>query len=546
MSATGVALAAAEAGCSAAGPGASAAMPSGASAPPHADLEEATLTDLAARMQRGEVTSEALVAAYTARIDALDRTGPTLRSVLEWNPDAPKIAKALDDERRSKGARGPLHGVPILLKDNIDTGDRMHTTAGSLALADAPAPADARLVARLREAGAVILGKANLSEWANIRSDHSTSGWSARGGLTRNPYALDRNASGSSSGSAVAVASNLCAAAIGTETDGSIVSPASICGVVGLKPTVGLVSRHGIVPIAHSQDTAGPMTRTVTDAALLLAAIAGPDPADPATSALTPRPPLDLAKVLDPGGARGKRIGVLRGWKRIGSAAERLFESAVEAIRAAGAVTIDEVDLGPLHLLDDPEMEVLLTELKADLAIYLAARSVGTGSPSGGRARGGPHRSLDDLLRFNTAHAATELRWFGQELFEQASKKGGLDSPAYQTALATCRKLSRDEGIDAALAKHHLDALMAPTGGLAWMTDLVNGDSFTGSSSTAAAVAGYPSITVPAGAANGLPFGVSFFGPAWSEPLLLAIAFAFEQQTKARTRPTFPPTVNLP
>jgi len=372
MSATTVALAAAETGCSGAGPGVSNAGSSAPPAPPHAEIEEVSLADLSALMQRGEITSEALVAAYGARIAAIDRSGPTLRSVLELNPDAAAIARALDDERRLQGPRGPLHGVPILLKDNIDTGDRTHTTAGSLALADAPASADAHLVALLRKAGAVILGKTNLSEWANIRSDHSTSGWSARGGLTKNPYALDRNTSGSSSGSAAAVASNLCAVAIGTETDGSIVSPSSICGVVGMKPTVGLVSRTGIVPISRSQDTAGPMTRSVADAALLLAAI------------------------------------------------------------------------------------------------------------------------------------------------------------------------------DAALAKHQLDALMAPTGGVAWMTDLVYGDNYTGSSSTPAAVAGYPSITVPAGAVSGLPFGVSFFGPAWSEPSLLAIAFAFEQQTKASLKPTFPPTVNAP
>ncbi len=530
MTASGAALATAEAGCSAAPP-----APSGASAPaatPHADLEEATLVDLAGRMARGDLTSEALVAAYTARIEAVDRAGPALRAVIELNPDAAAIAKALDDERRQKGARGPLHGVPILLKDNIDTGDRMRTTAGSLALADAPAPADAHVVARLRDAGAVLLGKTNLSEWANIRSDRSTSGWSARGGLTRNPYALDRSTSGSSSGSAAAVAANLCAVTLGTETDGSIVSPSSICGVVGVKPTVGLVSRRGVIPIARSQDTVGPMTRSVTDAAILLTAIAGADARDAATAALASRPPLDYAKSLDPAAARGKRVGVVRGWKRIGPAAERLFEGAVDALRAAGAETIDGVDLGPVHEIDDPEMEVLLTELAADLGGYLSARGAGP-------------RALEDLVRFNREHASTELRWFGQELFEQALAKGGLDSPAYKTALATCRRLARDEGIDAALAKHRLDLLVAPTGGVAWMIDLVNGDSFTGSSSTPAAVAGYPSITVPSGFVEGLPFGVSFFGAAWSEPVLFGVAFAFEQQTKARRRPTFPATVNV-
>lgn len=531
MGATSIALAGAEIGCSAVGPAGTGAGASGAPPPPHGDLEEITIAEIAGRMQRGELTSEALVAAYSERIEAIDRAGPALRSVIELNPDAAAIAKALDDERRAKGARGPLHGVPILVKDNIDTGDRTLTTAGSLALVDAPAPRDAFVVERLRKAGAVILGKANLSEWANIRSDRATSGWSARGGLTRNPYALDRNASGSSSGSAAAVAANLCAAALGTETDGSIVSPSSICGIVGVKPTVGLVSRSGVLPIAPSQDTAGPMARTVADAALLLAAIAGVDPRDAASA--QPPSALDPVRALDPGGAKGKRVGVLRGVKRIGAGAERLFEDAIAAMRAAGAVMIDDVSLGDLGLFDEPEMEVLLTEMKASLATYLASR-------------GGPLRTLEDVMKWNAAHADVELRWFAQELFDQALKKGGLDSPTYQTALATCRRLAREQGIDAAIAKHQLDAVMAPTGGVAWVTDLVNGDNYTGSSSAPAAVAGYPSITVPAGAVNGLPFGVSFFGAAWSEPRLLAIAFAFEQQTKARRRPTFPATVDVP
>lgn len=422
--------------------------------------------------------------------------------------------------------------MPILVKDNIDTADRTHTTAGSLALMSAPAPADATVIAKLRAAGAVILGKANLSEWANIRGDRATSGWSARGGLTRNPYALDRNTSGSSSGSAAGVAANLCAAALGTETDGSIVSPSSICGVVGVKPTVGLVSRRGVIPIAASQDTVGPMTRTVTDAAILLRVLAGVDASDPATADLASHPVPDYAKALDPSASRGKRIGVVRTFsKRIGPAAEKLFESAIAAMKAAGAEIIDEVSLGDLSALDDPETEVLLTELTEDLGAYLASR-------------GGPHKSLADLVRFNREHATEELRWFGQELFEQAVAKGGRASAAYKTAIAKCRKVSREEGIDAAIAKHHLDCLMAPTGGVAWVTDLVNGDSFTGSSSTPAAVAGYPSITVPAGHVEGLPFGVSFFGAAWSEATLFGVAFAFEQQTKARKRPTFRPTVD--
>lgn len=520
-----------------AGATSSAGASSGGGAPPgrgpHPELEEVTLSELAGRMARGALTAEALVAAYTARIDALDRSGPSLRSVIELNPDAAAIARELDHERRAKGPRGPLHGIPVLLKDNIDTGDRMATTAGSLALADAPRPKDAHVVERLRKAGAVLLGKANLSEWANIRSSRSTSGWSARGGLTRNPYALDHNTSGSSSGSAAAVAANLCAAAIGTETDGSIVSPSSICGLVGIKPTVGLASRTGIIPIAHSQDTAGPMARSVADAAALLAAIAGFDPQDPATAPLGSRPPMDYAAALNPLGARGRRIGVVRGWKNIAADVLAELDRAVEALRSIGAEIVDGVELGGLDGLDDPEMEVLLTELKHDLGRYLTGR-------------GGPLRSIEDVMAWNRQHADAELAVFGQDLFEQALSKGGLDSPAYEKALATCRKLTRDEGIDATLAKHRLDALMAPTGGLAWKSDLVKGDAFTGSSSSPAAVAGYPSITVPAGFLGGLPVGVSFFGAAWSEPALIAIAYAFEQHTRARRAPTYPETVARP
>jgi amidase len=493
---------------------------------PHADLEEATIADLAARMQRGEVTSAELVRRYLERIEALDRHGPTLRSVIETNPEAEAIARGLDAERRARGPRGPLHGVPVLIKDNIDTGDRMLTSAGSLALAAAPAPADAALVARLRAAGAVILGKNNLSEWANIRSSRSTSGWSARGGLTRNPYALDRNASGSSSGSAVSVSANLAAAAIGTETDGSIVSPASICGIVGMKPTVGLVSRAGVVPIAGSQDTAGPMTRTVADAALLLAALAGPDPRDPATQA-PPAGPVDYVKALDPGAARGKRVGVVRNVANLHAGVVRVFEAAMEDLKQLGATAVD-VELPHLSELDAPEMSVLLHELKAGMARYLATRGAAI-----------PHRSLLDLVRFNQAHAVEELRHFGQELFEQAVAKGPLDSAAYREALATCRRLARDEGLDAVMRDGKLDLLVAPTGGVAWMTDLVNGDAFTGSSSTPAAVAGYPSITVPAGALHGLPVGISFFGRPFSEALLLGVAHAYEQATRRRARPTY-------
>jgi amidase len=495
------------------------------------DLEEATIAGLAGRMDRGEISSAEIVGRYLARIDALDRKGPALRSVLELNPDAAAVAAQRDEERRAGRARGPLHGVPILLKDNIDTGDRMATTAGSLALAGAPAPRDAHLVTKLREAGAVILGKTNLSEWANIRSSRSTSGWSGRGGLTRHPYALDRNPSGSSSGSAVAVAANLCAAAIGSETDGSIVSPASICGIVGLKPTVGLVSRSGIIPISHTQDTAGPMTRTVADAALLLQAIAGTDPRDPATAGA---PHADYLAALRPEAARGRRIGVVRRWNGISSPVMAVFDAAIEDLRRLGAVIVDPVDLGPTNKIDEPEMAVLLYELKADMARYLAERQ----HPGGAR-------TLDDLVRFNKDHAREEMLWFGQELFEQAIAKGSLDAPEYKDALAACRRFARDEGIDAAIKKHRLDALVAPTGGVAWLSDPVNGDQFTGSSSTPAAVAGYPSITVPAGVLGGLPVGVSFFAGAYSEPALIGIAYAYEQATRKRQKPRYLPSVEM-
>jgi amidase len=525
------AAAAGSAGCASL-PGAPAA--SGAPPAPHADLEEATIGELAARQQRGELTAQSLVERFTARIEAIDRRGPTLRSVIELNPDAAEIAAKLDEERRTKGPRGPLHGVPILLKDNLDTGDRMLTTAGSLALAAAPAPADSHVVARLRAAGAVILGKTNLSEWANIRSTKSTSGWSARGGLTRNPYALDRNTSGSSSGSAAAVAASLCAAAIGTETDGSIVSPASLCGIVGLKPTVGLVSRAGIVPIAHTQDTAGPMTRSVADAAIVLQAIAGVDPRDPATSGQPAIAADAYLRALDREGARGRRVGVVRAWGNLGKPVTAIFDEAIEDLRRLGAVIVDPVDLGPMSKLDDPELEVLLTELQADMATYLAGRGPGIAA-----------RTLGDLVRFNREHAADELRWFGQELFEQALGKGGLDAPAYREALATCRRIARDEGIVAAIAREHLDVLVAPTGGPAWLSDLVNGDSFTGSSSTPAAVAGCPSITVPAGAREGLPIGISFFAGPYAEPMILRVAFAYEQATKRRIKPRFLPSLDL-
>lgn len=493
-------------------------------------VEELTISQLQAAQAAGQTSAVALAEAYLGRIEALDQGGPRLNAVIELNPEAPALAAALDEERRQRGPRGPLHGIPILLKDNIDTGDRMQTTAGSLALAGSRAVADAPLVARLRRAGALILGKTNMSEWANFRASRSTSGWSGRGGLTRNPYALDRNPCGSSSGSGVAVSANLAVAAIGTETDGSIVCPSSINGIVGLKPTLGMVSRRGIIPIAHSQDTAGPMARTVADAALLLAAIAGPDPADGATAACPPA--LDYAAGLDAAGLRGARLGVVRACFGFNEAVDRLMEEALAALRHLGAELVDPVELPNIDAYGDSEMEVLLYEFKADLNAYL-----------GGLAPGAPARSLEEVIAFNEAHAQSELPYFGQDLLIKAQAKGHLTTPAYLEALAQNQRLSRAEGIDAALRAHRLDALVAPSGGPAWLTDLVNGDHYGGGCSSPAAVAGYPHLTVPAGQVRGLPVGLSFFGAAWSEAALLRFGYAFEQGTRARRPPQFLPTL---
>lgn len=491
------------------------------------DLEEATLHDLAEGLRQGKHTARSIAEAYLARIDVIDRRGPELRAVIEVNPDALAIADALDRERKEKGPRGPLHGVSILVKDNIDTGDRMLTTAGSLALAGAPAPRDAFLVERLRATGAVILGKTNLSEWANIRSSRSTSGWSARGGQTKNPYHLDRNPSGSSSGSAVAVAANLCAAAIGTETDGSIVSPASVNGVVGIKPTLGLVSRSGVVPIAHSQDTAGPMARCVADAAALLWAIAGADPRDPAAAPPPGFMETDVTKLLDKSALRGARLGVVRQHFGSNDRADCVVNAALDTLKALGAILVDPVELPGPAQIGDAEIEVLLTELKADLRAYLAGRA------------GVPVKTLADVIAWNDANSAKEMPYFGQELFLRAQAKGSTDSAPYRAALEATKRLSRAEGIDAALEKHRVDALIAPTEGLAWPTDWANGDHVTVTTSSIPAMAGYPHITVPAGFAFGLPVGLSFFGKAWSEPLLIRLAYAFEQAAKARKPPAF-------
>jgi amidase len=495
------------------------------------ELEEVSIASLQAGLEYGRWTSRTLVERYLARIQDVDRKGPALRSIIEINPDAIELADALDAERRAGRRRGPLHGVPILLKDNLDTADRMPTSAGSLALAASIAPRDAFVVARLREAGAIVLGKANLSEWANFRSMRSSSGWSARGGQCRNPYVLDRSPCGSSSGTAAAVAANLAAAGIGTETDGSIVCPSSACGLVGIKPTVGLVSRSGIIPIAASQDTAGPMARTVTDAVLLLNAIAGADPGDPATAA-APRDSRDYTAFLDAGGLKGARIGVARAFFGFNPAVDALMEEALRVLKAGGAVLVDPVDLEAPPGLNEAELTVLLHEFKAGLDAYLA--SLGPGAAV---------RSLADLIAFNEREAAREMLYFGQDLFIRAEATTGLDAPEYRKALAACRRLARDEGIDRVVARHRLDAIVAPTGGPAWTIDLLNGDHFTGGSSTPAAVAGYPAITVPAGFVHGLPVGITFFGRAWSEGTLIRLAFAFEEATHHRRPPRFQDTI---
>jgi amidase len=451
--------------------------------------------------------------------------------VIELNPDSLSIAEALDAERGAGKLRGPLHGIPVLLKDNIDTADRMATSAGSLALASSIASQDATVARRLREAGAVILGKTNLSEWANFRSTRSSSGWSGRGGQTKNPYVLDRNPCGSSSGSAAAIAANFAAIAVGTETDGSIVCPANNCGLVGIKPTVGLVSRAGIIPISATQDTAGPMTRTVADAAHLLNALQGTDPRDPATRALATRPKQDFAAALVTGGLRGARLGVARNFFGFSAAVDAQLEEALAALKSEGAVLVDPANFPTAGQFDDAEFEVLLYEFKDGLNAYLA----GLGS----RAM---HKNLADLIAFNEREKEREMPFFGQEIFLRANEKGPLTTIAYRNALARCRRLSRRQGIDALVAKHRLDAIIAPTGGPAWTTDHLNGDHFTGGSSTPAAVAGYPAITVPAGAVAGLPIGLSFFGPAWSELKLIRLAYVFEQATRHRRPPGFQPT----
>ncbi len=498
-------------------------------APSPFPLEEATAAQLQQWMTSGRYTARQIVEMYLKRIDEIDRQGPALHAVIEVNPDALSIADALDAERKAKGPRGPLHGIPVLIKDNIDTADRMQTTAGSLALEGQPAPRDAFLVERLRAAGVIILGKTNLSEWANFRSTHSTSGWSGRGGQVKNPYALDRNPCGSSSGTGAAIAANLAAIGVGTETDGSIVCPSGANGLVGIKPTVGLISRTGVVPISHTQDTAGPMARTVADAAALLGAMTGVDRADTASTRSEGHAATDYSKALDPNALKGARIGVARKqYFGYSDAADKIIVQAIADMKAAGAVIIDPADIPTAAKMDNCENDVLHFEFKADINKYLASRGATVNV-----------HTLADLIAFNEREKAREMPYFGQETFVNAQKRGPLTSPKYRASLAACRSLARAQGIDLVLKRDRLDAIVAPTGSPAWTTDLINGDHFTGASSTPAAVAGYPSITVPAGEAFGLPVGLSFIGTAWSEPRLIALAYAYEQATKHRRPPTF-------
>jgi amidase len=501
-------------------------------------LAEATIDQLQEKMRSGAETSRSIVDKYLARIAAMDQQGPSVNAIIELNPEATAIADALDAERKSKGPRGPLHGIPVLIKDNIATRDKMQTTAGSLALVDSAVPRDAFIASRLRAAGAVILGKTNLSEWANYRSTHSQSGWSGRGGQTRNPYALDRNPSGSSSGSAVAASANFCAAAVGTETDGSIVSPSACSSLVGLKPTVGLLSRSGIVPISHIQDTAGPICRSVRDAAIMLGAMAGVDPSDEATAASRGHIAKDYTVGLDSHGLAGARIGVARAhFFGYHAGLDRAVDDALEVMRQLGATTVDPVNLATTGQYDDAESEAMLYEFKADLNRYLA----GLGSTA-------RVHTLADIIAFNKEHQDTEMPHFGQELMIQSQAKGPLTTTAYKAARDKCNRLSRTMGIDKTMDAHRLDAIVLPTGNPATPIDLVNGDGSIGgavSSSTPAAVAGYPSITVPVGYVFGLPVGMSFIGRPWSEANLLRYAYAYEQAAKVRKAPQFKATADV-
>jgi amidase len=508
------------------------AQAAGSNGAGNAAILDAGVQEQQAQMKAGKLTSKALVQQYLARIAAIDKAGPRINAVIELNPDALRIAEDLDRERKAGKVRGSLHGIPVLIKDNIATADKMSTTAGSLALAGVRASKDAFVAQKLREAGAVILGKTNLSEWANMRSTHSVSGWSGRGGQTRNPYALDRNTSGSSSGSGAAIAAGLATLAIGTETDGSIVSPASTCGIVGIKPTLGLVSRSGIIPIAHSQDTAGPMTRSVADAALLLAAIAGFDAQDEATQDSRAKA-IDYAAALRKDGLQGKRIGVARNFFGSSPAIDAVIEKELAVLKAQGAVLVD-VQVPNIDKYNDSELEVLLAEFRPDLEAYLA-----------NYAPHAPVKTMADVIAFNEKNADRELQHFGQEHLVAAQGKSGLGDKAYREALANNHRYAREEGIDKILREEKLDALVAPTGGTAWLTDYINGDHYGGSFSSPAAVAGYPHVTVPAGFVAGLPVGISFVGGAWSDAALIGMAHAYEQASRRRRAPTFPASINV-
>jgi amidase len=497
-------------------------------------MKEYTIYEIQSLIEKEELSAKKLVEIYLTQIQEIDKQGPKLNSIIEINPEAMEIAKFLDEERKNNIIRSPLHGIPVIIKDNINTADKMQTTAGSLAFKSHIASEDAYIVKKLRNAGAIILAKANLSEWANFRSTRSTSGWSSRGGQTLNPYSLDRNPCGSSSGSAVAVAANLCSVAIGTETDGSIICPSHINSLIGIKPTIGLVSRTGIVPISHNQDTAGPMARTVQDAAILLSIIAGIDPDDSSTSTHNYDIPSDYTKFLDPNGLMGARIGVARNYFGNNDLIDKIIEESIEKMKTLGAEIIDPVEFKSLNDLRDAEFQVLLYDFKHDLNEYLA--------------KYGPIetlKNLEDLIKFNIKNQDKVMPYFKQELFTMANEKGEITSEEYKEALEKCHRLARDEGIDAVLKEHQLDAIVAPSGGAAWLSDYINGDHSTGGSSLVAAVAGYPNITVPAGYVYGLPVGISFFSSAFQEPKLLKFAYAFEQATRIRNPPNFLPKVEL-
>lgn len=497
-------------------------------------MKEYSILELQSLMKSDKLSSRLIVASYLERIKTIDVNGPRLNSIIEVNPDALKIADEMDEERKTLGPRGLMHGIPVVLKDNLDTADKMMTTAGSLALLGSIPSRDAFVVEQLRKAGAVILAKANLSEWANFRSEHSSSGWSSRGGQTRNPYALDRNPCGSSSGSAVAVAANLCSVALGTETDGSVVCPSHQNGIVGIKPTVGLVSRSGIVPISHTQDTAGPMGRTVADTAILLGAMTGIDPRDPITKESKDHAHTDYTKFLDEDGLIGSRIGIIRSFFGFDGRVDEIMEQSIEVLKMKGAVIIDPIEIPSAKEHWDHEYQVLLYEFKETLNAYLS----GLGSNA-------PVKSLNEVIEFNEANKEKVMPIFRQETMIKAQEKEGLDAKEYLDALETCRKLSRTEGLDKALKDNKLDALIAPTGGPAWLTDHVTGDHFSGGSSSLAAMAGYASITIPAGYIHGLPVGISFIGGRYSEPTLIRLAYSFEQVTQIRSPPEFKPSIEI-